>query len=161
VVYQRDGTLCPPGAWDGEDLAASHWSEDLQRLRYRRDVYVEVVARWNAALAAAQPTAPAPVTAYCRFVLGAYQAIAALEEEVGGDAMAWIESGWARLPPRGPLEQAREVSAPRESEPAWLTHLRGVRAIIDRFFPEVPPQPFQRLVVEPEDGGAGDPPSGG
>jgi Fe-S-cluster containining protein len=148
-VYQRERTLCPTGSWPEDELDVPVWTEKLQRLRYRRDVYVEVVARWNAAVAHVNAADSLPAKAFCQFVLAVYQQIHELEDGVGATALSAIERGWANLAPRSAgLASTGEVAVGRVDEPAWISHLREVRGVIDRFFPGLPPLPFQPLVIE-------------
>jgi Fe-S-cluster containining protein len=146
AVYQRAATLCPPDAWTEADLTARHWRTTLQTLRMQRDVYVEAVARWNAAVVRWAPPAPLPATVYSGYLLTVYRGIAELEETVGPTALEPVVDEWARLPQR----TAADAAGGRETEPAWIAHFRAVRAVIDRTFPELPPLPFQRLVIETE-----------
>ena len=148
-VYQRETTLCPPGSWSGEDLEDPAWREKLQRLRYCRDVYVEVVARWNAAVSHFQPPEALPARMFCEFVLAVYGEIRRVEDSVGMEGLAAIEREWASVGARGAgSAPTGEVLVGRVEEPAWISHLRAVRGVIDRFFPELPALPFQPLVVE-------------
>jgi hypothetical protein len=148
-VYQRERTLCPPGSWEADDLLPERWIKDLQRLRYRRDVYVEVIARWNAAVQYRGGADPLPPKAFCDYVLAVYQEIAEVEREIGPEGMAALETSWASMERRNESDSTGELVGSRAEEPGWISHLRRLREVIDRFFPGLPPQPFQPLVVEP------------
>ena len=152
-VYQRPATLCPPESWGPTDLAAAQWRENLQTLRYHRDVYVEVVARWNAAISRWQPAGTLPPKMFCDFVLAVFAEVAALEGSIGPDPLAKSTSEWARVPSRT-NPAARGEAVDRSDEPGWIGHFRAIRQLIDRFFPELPPLPFQPLVVEAIDSAA-------
>ena len=145
-VYQRATTLCPPGSWDEADLAAAHWRETLQRLRRHRDVYVEVVARWNGAVDRWRPAGVLPPKMFCDYVLAVFTKIAAAEEMIGPQRLGELTAEWAEVQPRATA--GTEVTVDRSGEPAWIAHLREVRHLIDGFFPDLPPLPFQSLVVE-------------
>jgi hypothetical protein len=144
-VFQRERTLCPPDSWTDEDITAPQWVGALQQLRMRRDIYVEVVARWNAAVERWQPPGMLPPKLFCDFVLLVYGKIAGAEEEVGADSLDRFEREWARVDPR-PAD--REITVSREAEPGWISYFRRLRALIDGFFPELPPLPFQSVLVE-------------
>jgi len=146
-VFQRERTLCPPGSWTDEDTIAPQWVRTLQQLRMRRDIYVEVVARWNAAVERWQPPGMLPPKLFCDYLLLVYGKIAAMEEEIGGESLDRLEAEWARVDPR-PSSTAPEVAAGRDEEPGWISHFRRVRDLIDGFFPELPPLPFQSVLVE-------------
>ena len=147
-VYQRPNTLCPPDAWAPEDLVATRWWATLQRLRMDRDIYVEVVARWNAAVLRWQPPGMLPPAMFCDFVLAVYARIGVAVASIEPSSMAALIDSWATVAPRPP-QTADEIAVGRKEEPGWISHLRQIRAIIDQFFPELPPLPFQSLVVEP------------
>lgn len=151
-IYQRANTLCPPNSWPAEDLAAAHrWRSALQTLRMHRDIYVEATARWNAALSKWSPPAQLPVRLFTEYLLASYRPILELEHATNPESLAEIVDTWASLPPQSDSETS---TVPREEEPAWLRHFRRVRDLIDRTFPELPPLPFQRLVIESESHGS-------
>jgi Fe-S-cluster containining protein len=152
-IYQREQTLCPPDSWNEDDLADPAWLPKLNRLRYRRDTYVEAVARWNAALTHYHPPGDVNPKMFCDYLLSLYEQIVALETSVGSIDFAAIELGWARVPPRPPESLATaELTISRGAEPRWVSHFRQVRKIIDGFFPALPPLPFQSIVVDTADG---------
>lgn len=145
-VYQRPTTLCPPGSWDEADLAASGWRETLQRLRRYRDIYVEVVARWNAAIERWRPPGMLPPKMFCDYVLAVFGKIAAAEDAIGPDRLSGLTAEWAQVQPR--TDEDPEVTVDRSREPVWIAHFREIRELIDGFFPDLEPLPFQSLVVE-------------
>lgn len=145
-VYQRSATLCPPGSWDEADVAAAHWRETLQCLRRHRDIYVEVVARWNAAISRWRPPGMLPPKMFCDYVLAVFGQVAAAEDSIGPERLADLTTQWAQVQPRG--GEGPEVTVDRSREPAWIAHFREIRRLIDGFFPELEPLPFQSLVVE-------------
>jgi hypothetical protein len=80
------------------------------------------------------------------YILAVYDRLGALTESLGADALAGIVWHWGRVASL----TSGGARVPRADEPAWLTHLRRARAIIDEFFVDVPPLPFQRMIVETE-----------
>ena len=139
-VALMPAALCPSDAWDDEAASAPRWTHDLRRLARYRDTYVEVVARWNAWIDAI-PGPARPPEHFVAYVLQVYDRLAMLDARVGDEAMAAIERSWATLAPDAPLE------AQRSREPAWISHLRLARGVIDEFFPAVPPLPFARIAL--------------
>jgi Fe-S-cluster containining protein len=146
-LYQRERTLCPPGSWDDTDLLNPEWRETLQRLRRFRDIYVEVVARWNAAIEKWRPPGMLPPKLFTDYLMAVYTKVAELEASIGREALSELEVGWARIRPRPPNSEG-ELAVSKTDEPAWIAHLRRVRELIDGFFPELPPLPFQPVLVE-------------
>ncbi|HET8538975.1 MAG TPA: YkgJ family cysteine cluster protein [Anaeromyxobacter sp.] len=49
----RDGIVCPPGAWDGRDMARLSWRVALEREEREAHAYAAVVTVWNARVARA------------------------------------------------------------------------------------------------------------
>lgn len=119
AVALRDDPLCPPGAWPPDEPRRPAWREALQRARMGFDVYHLVVARWNARLASG---GTARFGDYYAYLLGAYDALAELDEEVGPDVMADLVAGW-----RAPLGPGEAVEAM-----PWQGHLDRVRAVLAR-----------------------------
>ena len=144
-VFQREATLCPPDSWSDEDILAPHWRENLQLLRVYRDIYVEVVARWNGAIEKWPPPEPLPASVFCDFLLKVYDEIARVEDGLQPDRWREILLGWARVERQ---EDDPGGDVPRAQEPLWLAHFRRTRDLIDRFFPDLAPLPFQRILVE-------------
>lgn len=137
-VALRGEVLCAPGAWPERAMARPGWRAALQRQRMHFDVYHEVVARWNARVAA-RPEARYAARDYFSYLLNVYDRLAALDAEIGAAGVAEAQAGWPRLSgPRGDLALLR---APGRCLP-WLDYLEAARAIIDGFYPELPPQPL-------------------
>jgi Fe-S-cluster containining protein len=132
--------LCPSDAWTAEEPDDPQWARTLRRLARYRDTYVEVVNRWNAWIIATPLPARQPEH-FVAYVLQVYDRLAALDAELGDGAVAEIEHSWATLPANAPR------SAQRDTEPAWISYLRRARAVIDEFFPDLPPQPFARITL--------------
>jgi hypothetical protein len=114
-----------------------------------RDIYVEVVARWNAAIERWKPPEMLPASVFCDYLLMVYDQIAVAEEALQPDLMSRVLNGWARVErtDRDRVEP-REVTVARAHEPPWLAHFRRVRDVIDGFFPDLAPLPFQNILVE-------------
>ena len=130
--------LCPPDAWQPGETTKPHWADGMQRLARYRDTYVEVVNRWNAWIDAI-PEPARPAEHYVAYVLQVYDRLAALDEEIGAEPLSHIERAWASLALDSP------AAAGRDAEPAWISYMRRVRAVIDQFFPDLPPLPFARI----------------
>jgi hypothetical protein len=88
------------------------------------------------------PDASHPPEHFIAYVLQVYERLAALDAEVGDDALSAIEQSWASLPANAP------ANARQEDEPRWITYFRRARNVIDEFFPDLPPQPFARITLE-------------
>ena len=134
--------LCPPGSWSQDEPANPSWILGLRRLSRYRDTYVEVVNRWNAWVDVNDQERPAHH--FVGYVLQVYQRLVALEDEIGAERITEIERTWASFPAGSPR------TGSKASEPMWLSYLRRARAIIDEFFPTLPPLPFARIIVETE-----------
>ena len=139
------GALCPPNAWTPDEPVNEHWAASLRRLARYRDTYIEVVRRWNAWVAST-PSRARPAEHFLAYVLQTYDRLAKLDADIAEDKLMALERTWGTL----------NRSAPREGgtaeEPGWMTYFRRARAVIDEFFPELPPVPFARLSVEVEPG---------
>ncbi len=148
-VYQREATLCPPDSWSDEDTLAPHWRENLQRLRMYRDIYVEVLARWNTAVERWAPPEPLPASVFCDYLLMVYDQIAVAEAAIQPDLRQGILLGWAQIGrnDRGGID-SHQLTVARAQEPPWITYFRRVREVIDGFFPDLEPLPFQNVLVE-------------
>ena len=137
--------LCPPDAWEVGEPANDHWALGLRRLARYRDIYVEVVNRWNGWVAST-PNRARPSEHFVAYVLQVYDRLAALDADVGDDGIRRIERTWASLAPNAPN------TASRSGEPEWIAYLRSARAVIDQFFPELAPLPFARISLAPGPG---------
>ena len=124
-VAQRDDALCPSDAWTAADVSLPAWGVALQRLRMQFDVYHEVVARWNAHVAA-EPDVSFALREYLAYLLSVHTRLARLDDELGAAALARVEAEWRR---RGGT--------------SWLHYLGRARRIVDDFYPGVAPQPLR------------------
>jgi Fe-S-cluster containining protein len=164
VVTQRGDTLCPPGAWPAPAVQRPAWRHALQRMRMHFDVYYEVVARWNARVAAG-PGAGLGLGQYYSYLINVYDRLAALDATVGQEQLVRIRDTWGVVPApadtseasgapqasdaasgesSGDSAAAAEVSVPGDAYP-WLAYLSCARQIVDGFFPEVAPLPVAPL----------------
>ena len=130
--------LCPPNAWDTDESERPEWRASLQRLARYRDTYTEVVARWNAWVDA-DGARDHPPEHFIAYVLQVYRRLSVLDDQLEPGALADLERAWATFSHDAPR------SGSRDGEPRWLAHLRRGRAVIDEFFPELPPLPFNRI----------------
>lgn len=148
AVIQRRDALCPPGAWPVADIGLQPWRDALQRLLMRFDIYHEVVARWNARVAAGAPCASFTLLEYFSYLLNVYDRLAALDDEIGAPALATVQTEWRRLP-----EQATGSACATRSrdDVRWLRYFARARQIIDAFYSEIAPQPSQLRVLQPDD----------
>lgn len=112
AVVLRDDPLCPTGAWPDDEPARPGWRAALQAAHMQFDVYAAAVARWNGALVGRAEPAE-----YYDWLLRAYDAIAALEAELGAEALAALEAGW-----RAPGGDVHALP--------WQAHLERVRASV-------------------------------
>jgi len=135
--------LCPPDVWAPDEYAKPHWAEGLHRVGRYRHTYVEAVNRWNAWVDAGAGTARPPEH-FVAYVLQVFKRLTALDEELGPDALAEVERTWASLPAGSPVEGSRDT------EPGWVSYLRRARAVIDEYFPDLPPLPFTRITIQVE-----------
>jgi Fe-S-cluster containining protein len=136
--------LCPPGSWADDEAARPSWAAGLHRLSRYRDTYVEVINRWNAWVDINEDERPSQH--FIAYVLQVYDRLAKLDDELGADTISEIERTWASFPPGSP------AAGSKAAEPMWLTYLRRARAVIDGFFPTLPPLPFARIVLDVEPG---------
>ena len=81
AVVQRRDALCAPGSWSEADVGLPAWRDSLQLLRIHFDFYHEVVARWNARVAAEAPGAEFELPEYYSYLLNVYDRVASLENE--------------------------------------------------------------------------------
>jgi hypothetical protein len=102
------------------------------------DLYTEVVSRWNARISHS-PGESFTLAEFLSYLMNAHDSLVRLEEEIGLEEMDRIEATWP-TPPRvaGNLE---EMLMCRGDFP-WMDFLIRARAEIDRFYPEIPPQPL-------------------
>jgi Fe-S-cluster containining protein len=135
-LRQRPDALCPPGAWPEATLAWPAWRLALQRQRMHFDVYAVVIARWNERVARAEPGDTFRLQEFSSYLLNVYDRLAALGRQMGAAAMAEIERTWGSRP--GATGDGQEVAAAAGPAP-WLDYLLRVRAVVERFYPELPP----------------------
>jgi hypothetical protein len=83
-----------------------------------------------------------PAEHFVAYVLQVYERLAALDVEIGDDALAVIERSWASLDSDAP------AAAARQDEPGWISYFRRVRSVIDEFFPDLAPLPFARITLD-------------
>lgn len=139
TVLQRREALCPPDAWSPAQVQHPDWRARLQRQRMHYDLYSEVVARWNARVAAAPESRRFSLTEYLSFLMNVYDRLAALTAEHGEAAMTAVETSWPDVPR---FENGIPVPGDAGSDLPWLVYLLAARQVIDRFYPELPPQPL-------------------
>jgi len=130
--------LCPPNSWSQREIERPTWLKAIKRIYIESDLYTEVVARWNARVAHS-PGQSFTLSEYLSYLMNAHDRLVRLEEEVGEERMTRVEATWP-TPPRvaGNLD---EMVMCRGDLP-WLDFLVRARAEIDRFYPEIPPQPI-------------------
>ena len=143
TVSQREDVLCAPGSWPAAAVARPAWRAALQRQRMHFDVYHEVVARWNARVAA-RPEARFLSREYFSYLLNVYDRLAALDAQMGAAAVAAVQESWPHLSgPRGDLSVLRQPG----TDLPWLDYLEAVRPIVDCFYPEVPRQALLNVTL--------------
>jgi hypothetical protein len=134
VIGLRDGALCPPDSWPAPEPGRPRWREAVRQVRVQYDIYAEVVARWNARVAAT-PGYRFALGEYFGYVLSVYTQIAALDEALGPAALARVAGTWRAAPrPDSDLAELRQ----RAEEYPWLAYFERVAAIVRGFYPWVP-----------------------
>jgi hypothetical protein len=112
----------------------------------RFDVYHEVVAHWNAhvaAVGAAHPEARFSLVEYLSYLLNVYDRLTSLEDEGGPEGLERLLAGWpAGLRPG--VDVAAEHLPP--GAPAWLAYLRQVRRVVRQFYGAAPAAPAPVLL---------------
>lgn len=144
-MFRMPESLCPPGGWPEDEPERPSWRKVLQRLYRHMDVYNEVVARWNARVAAAlerNPDASFTLHEYFSYLLNLYDRLDTLETQIGEEELKKIQAHWPASP-RPNL--AGEVKI-QSGEHPWLEYLMAVRGVIDSFYPEIEPQPLLALM---------------
>jgi Fe-S-cluster containining protein len=134
AIAFRERPLCPPDAWPDGEPSRPRWREAVGELRMRFDTYAEVVARWNARVAAT-PGHRFTLGEYFGYLLSVYAQIAALDDQLGTDALARLRSTWRAVP--GGANGLAELRRRAEEYP-WLAYLERVAAIVAGFYPWVP-----------------------
>ena len=137
VVAQRKDTLCPPDSWPLAQVVRPHWHEKLRRLVFRLDIYGEIVARWNARVAAL-PSVTFVLPEFLAYMLNVYERLDAMERELGEETMGVVEGSWPAFP--RPAVDAELVTRFAAQVP-WLGYFARARAVIDSFYSQIPAQP--------------------
>lgn len=138
-VAERQDALCPPDSWPEAALARPAWRASLQRLRMQYDLYYEAVTRWNARVATLPAGQHRPLHEYYSYVINVYDRLAALGEELGEEALQRVTAAW----PHDwlPREEGGNVAV-RQGEHPWFDYLVQARAVIDSYYPHLPPAPL-------------------
>jgi Fe-S-cluster containining protein len=132
-VAVRDDVLCPPNSWSPAMLRRPSWSIALQRRRMHFDIYRVVVARWNAHLTAGNANRTENLDGYLGYLLNVYERLDALEREYGEARVGEVEREWGN-------DQPESGEPPSDDDlAAWLIYAGTVRAIVNAFYPAVPP----------------------
>jgi Fe-S-cluster containining protein len=123
----RTSPLCPAGAWSEGNLLERRRRRDVNRAEMQYDIYGEVVARWNARVEAAGPGREFGMTEYYSYLINVYEGLARIDDALGPDEVERVVMSW-RMAPR-----------PEDPESAWLDYVDRARALVDSFYPDVPP----------------------
>jgi Fe-S-cluster containining protein len=123
----RVRALCPDGAWTDGNLLERRRRRDVNRAEMQYDIYGEVVARWNARVEAAGPGREFGMTEYYSYLINVYEGLARIDEALGPEGLDSVVMSWRVMP--------RE----EQPEPLWLGYVDRVRALVDGFYPDVPP----------------------
>jgi hypothetical protein len=108
------------------------------------DVYREVISRWNARVKAAPAGTRYGLPEYFSFLMNVYDGLSILDAQVGEETLQVVEANWPTLP--RPTVESSELRV-KVGEMPWLDYLSQTREVIDRFYPEIPPQPL--VVFDP------------
>ncbi len=135
VVVQTEKALCPLGSWSDAARLRPSWRAALQRLRMRFDVYHEIVARWNAHVAAAGPDVSFSFVQFSAYLMQVYDRLDAFDDVVGPTLLAEVEATW----PKPPGQADPAVIPDNEEAPPWLGYIFQAQKIMDEFFPELGP----------------------
>jgi Fe-S-cluster containining protein len=134
----RARVLCPDGAWSEGSLLERRRRRDVNRAEMQYDIYGEVVARWNARVEAAGPGREFSMVEYYSYLLNVYEGLARIDEALGPDAVESVVMSWRSMPPA------------EEPEPAWLGYVDRARALVDSFYPDVPPLAERPMLAQTE-----------
>ncbi|HMA35834.1 MAG TPA: YkgJ family cysteine cluster protein [Chloroflexia bacterium] len=140
-VFQRSESLCPPGAWPLPAVLRPSWRTAIQRFYMYMDVYIAVVARWNAWVAA-HPAVEFPLPSYFNYLLNVYDRLDQLNTEVGDAALETIRAAWPTVPRP---EEDLLTAYGRPEEVPWLDYFLRAQAIIAGFYPQIPAAAQVRL----------------
>lgn len=147
-VVQREDSLCPADAWPPAVVGRPSWRKALQRLHMQFDIYYEVIARWNARVAAASPDRHFMLFEFFNYLLNVYDRLIALEDEVGAEALANVQDNWGVFPKS--RDEGTEIHI-RVGEIPWLDYLTRVRQLVQEFYPEIgATQPASPVLVRAE-----------
>lgn len=137
-VRLSDHAMCPPGSWPQAEIERPTWRSAVKRTYLESDIYSEVVSRWNARVALSHGES-FTLTEYLSYLINAHGGLMRLEAEIGEEEMTRVEATWP-TPPRvaGNLEEMRMC----RGDFPWMDFLTRARTEIDRFYPEIPPQPL-------------------
>lgn len=142
AVVQRSEVLCPPDAWPADEPGRPGWRMALQRQRMRFDLYYEIVARWNARAARAPAGLQFAFHEYLSYLLNVQERLAGLDAACEPALLDRVTATWGRLPDAPP--EATEIRVAGDELP-WVGYLARARAIIDSFYPAIPPLPVLAL----------------
>jgi hypothetical protein len=137
-VYKRADAACPPGSWPAATTRQPAWRAAARQMHMHFDIYHEVVARWNARVAAA-PGRHFALRDYFSYLLNIYDALARLNADLGEAELAAVEASWPPVPRFG-------HDFATQGDRRWLAYVEQARALIDRFYPEIPPLPLMVLI---------------
>ena len=143
-ITLREDPLCPTGAWTRSEQLRPYWRATVQKMEMAYDVYSEVVARWNARVEATPGRAT--MNEYFSYLMTVYDAIAAMDAELGDAKMELVRSTWRTAPT--PESTAEEVRAAPDAFP-WLQYLDRVAAIVRELYPWVPDTGAERIMLKP------------
>lgn len=136
VVETR--ALCPPDGWSEEELTKRSWRRAVTRTTMQFDLYSEVVARWNARVRT-RPSHTFALTEYYSYLINLYERVSDLDRQLDETARARLELTWGYVP-----DPAR--SKLRLADFLWPEYLASFRAIVDDYFPEIPPEPWPPIL---------------
>jgi Fe-S-cluster containining protein len=131
-VTLRERPLCPPDSWPEAELGKRSWRRAVLRVTMQFDLYAEVTARWNARVDAARPGRQFALGEYYSYLINVYERVAALDRELGEEALARVELTWGYVPDA----DRRDL---RLADLAWPRYLGRFRDVVDAFYPELPP----------------------
>jgi Fe-S-cluster containining protein len=131
-VTLRDKPLCPPDSWSEEELGKRSWRLAVLRVTMQFDLYAEVAVRWNLHVDAAGPGRQFALTDYLSYLVNVYERIAALDRELGDDAIERAVLTWGYVP--DPNRSSLSLC-----DLPWSAYFSRFRDVVDGFYPEIPP----------------------
>ena len=137
VVALRRDVLCPPNSWPPPVIERPQWRRALGHLVFHLDIYGEVVARWNARVAAV-PQADFVLPEYFSYLVNVYSQLDELNAQLGDAMMDTVLRTWPAFP-RPALDDTTLTRY--ATRVPWLGYFARARQVIDSFYPYVPPQP--------------------